>query len=252
MNKLILLLVSLMTSSCVISNMKVEENHLLNKQIGTKIKTSTPGNFEFISKDWRIVNFKQGAKGSWKAKTRDDYTITHKFDLDDNGYNDITIEKDRFDLLLQNKKYDSHISLLSIPLSTEEKAIDLRVFARRIQENLAYTTFRSLNLRPDTKLVRSYATKRLNLQSRTFQGQPAVEMVLEIANVNQLKLDPKHRLEQIRFLIVKSPNDWRIKAEKKRPQTNLPVILVAAHQVNPEFVEETKKDFSDFINLISL
>lgn len=251
-------LVALFTTSCVTQSMiKISDEGLVNSEAGIIIRYET-NTEHFSGKRWIVKNL---------TVSRDDpklhgnlsgrYSVNLWFDLDSDGQSDLNFTKDRYDLLLENQQYNSKISIQSIPHGPGANNLDLDVLALEMLEGLAYSRAHAYNFSKNTSVIgRTYATKMISKKKFNFQGRPAIRMTIEIANVDQLKLNSKHRLEKLEIVIVKTGNllkreEYSYKSGKKE-KYNLPIFLYAIHAAVPRYFSKTEEDFADLLKRIEI
>lgn len=204
--------------------------------------------------DWRLDNFHL-ANGAYKPKTTAEYRSRYELDQDDDGRADDTVRASRYDLRFTNRRYSGEIWLRTIPLSASEAELELPVVLRRYVEGIAGNGFTVTQISTPTGRVavtveeRRFAARVLDYTPVTVHGVEALVATIEVANVDQLQLDPNARGERARLVFVRAPFTL------DRPRSGVEVaryrvLLAAGYVASPADYERGLVDFEGLVSRV--
>ncbi len=207
----------------------------------------------FISKDWRIDNYILGEHGApMVAKDGDDYKIVRNVDFDGDGVPDRQ-KVHRFELKLVHRSNDSVIWMRLIPLAKGDEGLELRVFVDRYVEALTGTGFFAEDLPSGKAKARAqrFAAKVLDVKSRTLGQVEALQADIELANVDQLRLDPASRHAKIRVIFAR-PGFADTVQGSVRFDIQAPVLVAVGFFSGPGTFDGSVRDFESFVGAVEL
>jgi hypothetical protein len=157
----------------------------------------------FINDNWLVENWQHGS-GQWERKDGDEYRGVMLRDLDDDG----NLEKEKVyftELELRHQINDSkiYVDLAVLPNSKRNTKID--VFLSNFVEQLSGKTTwykQSVYGKPENE-TRTYAAKIIEQQYLDKGNYSGILVTIELANLDQLKLDPNHRSEIVSVLLLR-------------------------------------------------
>ena len=163
-----------------------------------KLGYSDPTTKKFLPDDWVLDNYAYNpANDSWSEKKGNEYRAVRWLDEDGDG----TIsESERttesiFDLRFVNARDNAVIWLKVHPLAFSDSKRDLEVVLENYADGLAGTGLFEqsslFNLTHDK--TRQYTTFVVSREATKVGPLAAIQGVIEIAYVEKLRLDPKHR-----------------------------------------------------------
>jgi hypothetical protein len=177
--------------------------------------------------DWRLDNF-HGDPGDRKPKHGADYEGHYFVDIDRDGKTDDIGEYYLFDLRFTNARDDGVIWLRTVPLPLDDANKALRVLANAYVEGIAHDRYEVVQLEGKlhaTDSEVSYATQVIASASGTVGNREAFAVTVNVANTNQLKLDPNARWRRVELVLVRTPFAFDVKGTKK-PEGPVPVLMV--------------------------
>jgi hypothetical protein len=163
---------------------------------------------KFLPDDWRLDNYSfDPQRSEWKEKTGDQYLALRL--LDENGDGSISASEKHteniFDLRFVNIRDNSVIWLKVHPLAFQDAGRDLDVILENYADGLEGTGLfeQSSLFGLKTDKVRHYTTFIVKKEPTALGPLPAIRGVIEIADVEKLRLDNKHRDAKAELLFAK-------------------------------------------------
>jgi hypothetical protein len=203
-----------------------------------------------ILPNWRIDNYVVDDEGKpGQAKTTTDYEGEQKIDLNGDG----DPEKPTvyyYDLRLLNRRNSGVIWLQTVPLPADHAERDLAVMVRDYATALAGTGFYATFANDKAEVrAKTYATKIVASKPGKMGPFDSYDATIELANVDQLKLDPAQRSAILRVVFVRTDyvREWTMPTEAKTA-----VVLRAGYWATPEDFAAGLPDFERFLGLLDL
>jgi hypothetical protein len=210
------------------------------------IRYADPEDRALLSSDWVVENFYADATGKpTTSKTGRLYQKDREIELADGHTSRRTF--DVYDVLLVHRASDAVIWMRSIPLSPRQSGLNLRVMAEQYAEGLSGSGFYATDLGHRMVESQTYASHMLTSRPVMVAGLEAFEATLEVANVDQLKLDPASRAALIRVVFVHTPFATETRGVDSE---KLPVMWMIGYSNNPIDFEAQAPDFVRFLGLI--
>jgi hypothetical protein len=206
-----------------------------------------PDQHALISQDWVVENYLSDSDG---RPTTPKQTKTYQKVLDLELANGQTVNEsfDVYDLLLVHSASDAEIWLRAIPISPRRSGRSLHVVAEQYAEGLSGSGFFKSDLGRIAVESQTYAGHVLASRPVTVAGLEALETTVEVANVDQLRLDPKSRSAQIRVVFVRTP----FTTKSEYPTRRVPIMLMIGYANNPTDFDAQSADFDRFLGLIEV
>jgi hypothetical protein len=209
------------------------------------VRYAEPAERSLLSSDWVVENFYSDDKGApTQAKIEPHLKRDVKVELADGSTS--TLSLDLYDLKLVHKASDAVIWLRSIPLSPRQPNVALRVLADEYAESISGAGFFASDLGTRHVESRTYASHVLSGRPVQVAGLEAYETTIEVANVDQLKLDPASRVAMVRVVLVRTPL-W---IWTPTQAVKLPLLWMVGYANNPIDFEPQSGDFVRFLGLI--
>jgi hypothetical protein len=210
------------------------------------IRYADPEERALLSSDWVVENFYADASGKpTTSKTGRQYQKDREIELASGRT--IVRAFDVYDVLLVHRASDAVIWLRSIPLSPRQAGLSLRVAAEQYAEGLSGSGFYATDLGQRRIESQTYASHMVAGRPVVVAGLEAFEATLEVANVDQLKLDPASRAAMIRVVFVRTPFTTETRGVDS---DKLPVMWMIGYANNPVDFEAQSPDFVRFLGLI--
>jgi len=207
---------------------------------------------QFVSSDWQLDNFKPGADG-WEQKTGAGYTTQAVVDLrgDLSETTGSTTEVPTFDVLLKHRRTGAQMWMRTelLPEPYRERTLESLVAA--YAEQLSGTAFIGVAVYPvSVAMSRGYATKLVSSSPTKVGDRDAHEAVIEVANLDQLRLDPQSRSAIMHVVFVDSRYD--IYQPGPRGRVRGRAIVVLGYSAQPSSYEAVHDDFTRFREALRL
>jgi hypothetical protein len=216
------------------------------------VKYRDPSAFRFVSSDWQIDNHVTDEQGRpTYPKEGDDWKVVFDHDISGDGSRE-RFSWPRFELKLSHRANDAAIWIRTIPLAKSDETMELRVFAERYVDALSGTGFYGVDRFIGATKVTSiqFAAKFLDRRARTLGGQEAFEATIEVANIDQLKLDPTSRHSKIRIVVARTDRKEMYAGGGKYVTAKL--LVVAGYRSRPADFDAGLKDFETFLGSVAL
>jgi hypothetical protein len=216
---------------------------------------TSPATKEFLGPDWRIDNYYIADDGSiGDPKTTDAYRGREAVDLLGDG----KLTKwttNYFDLKLDNRKTSGVIWVQTVQLGRKDAERNLRNLVEDYAEALSGSGFFAVVNDGRVIKAKTYAAKIVDGKDRTLGGLPAYDAHLELANLDQVRLDPSARAAIIRVVLVKTDyvSKWGEDAMPLNPDHVAPesrVLIRIGYRASPSDFEAGLPDFERFLTLL--
>lgn len=247
--KLTLLIIITSSLGCTSIHSIFKSDGYYHKDFPYKINNTENG--RLLSSKWKIDNYRLNSNGEpTKIKKGRNYEIN--LNLENNRT--WKIERTRYpayDLNFINRLDDGGIWLRTIPLSNDLSQTKLRVMLKRVVEAIAGEGLVAQKINSKTTRGRSirYATKIISSEPAVVHGHEAYAAVIEIANIDQLKLSPDSRWSRAEIILIRTSYLWKPKGFNTG---YYPVLMMAGYSNLPEDFESGRPEFHDFIKRLQI
>ena len=217
-----------------------------------------------MAESWKLDNFYEDSekdvqsgqtKKFVKPKDGKEWVVEYELDHDGDGEVDSKVEELIYDLRFEHREHDGVIFLRTIPLSTDMKEKKLSVLMDRYVEGIAGAGYEvvSLNSRVRLLLEKRYAAALVSKNATTLAGRDAFMAILDVANTDQLKIDPKARKERVELVILHTDFVYKHQGVNKdiKP-TEYPVLMFAGYANTPDEFAAGEGEFHDFLRRIEI
>ncbi|MEZ4376044.1 MAG: hypothetical protein R3B07_34885 [Polyangiaceae bacterium] len=203
-----------------------------------------------MSNDWLLDNYFADRRlvGRIKPKPGADYRVTFHLDTNGDGLPDKRREEQRYDLRFIHRSNAGVIWLRTLPIATSLAQTEPRVLMQEFVDGMAGTAYTSVGLGKTSVLVEGerLAARMIDAQPNRVGGAEAFEAIVEIANVDQLKLDPNARRKLAKLVIIRTNFQYGDKRGK------WPVLMTAGYANFPEDFGKSLPDFDSLLSRIEL
>jgi hypothetical protein len=224
------------------------------------IRYADPARKEILSEDWRVDNFELSSDGSPKRpKNGPKYKGTRDVD-DGEGSGDLLHEDFYvFDLELVHRSSGGVIWARTIPLPPALTDTNLRVLMDDYAAALSGTGFFASDVVSAggnaVAKAQEFATKVVQAKQTSVAGHDAYDATIELANVDQIKLDPNRREAIGRIVLVRT--DYFNESLARRHlndehKVRRRIVMMLGYSNNPTDFPAQLPDFERFISQISL
>jgi hypothetical protein len=236
--------------ACVEASGTFSADGYRNAEFPYGVRYAQPTAKDFLGPDWRIDNYylqDDGTIGS--PKTTSEYVGTEAVDLRGDGR--LTRWRaNYFDLKLDNRKTSGVIWVQHIQLGRNDADRNLRNLFDDYAEALSGSGFFAA-VRNGQIRAKTYAAKIVEGKDTTLGGHPAYDVRLELANLDQVRLDPSARTALIRVVLIKTDYvyHWTSATTTEVPMDSH-VLLRVGYSARPSDFDAGLPDFERFLTLL--
>jgi hypothetical protein len=251
MRRLFLLSACAMLCSCAATTL-IQADGFVHPRLGYRVGFADAKAQVFVSPDWRVDNLREES-GRWTAKEGAGYTIERILDWDEDG----RPERDQvpqYDLKLTERKGNGVLFTRSIVLPASRKDLELEPMLRNYAEALSGTAgeaFASLRLDTVSVVTRQYASKVLATRERQIGGRRAMEATIELAALEQTRLDPDARTAKLSVTLVDAPMVATRFMGTGRDMPELRVVLMIVYWNDHAAFDARVADYERFLTSVS-
>ena len=204
---------------------------------------------EFLGPDWRIDNYYIDGYGLIGApKSTSEYAGREAVDFHGDGR--LTrLPVYFFDLKLDNRKTSAVIWLQSVRLGKNDTDRNLRNMVEDYAEALSGSGFYAALHDGLVVKAKTYAAKIVDGKERTLGGFPAYDARLEVANLDQIRLDPSARSLIVRVVLVRTDYVHNWGSMDEGPLESRALVRVG-YRASPSDFEAGLPDFERFLTLL--
>ncbi|MBN1770980.1 MAG: hypothetical protein JXB32_06965 [Deltaproteobacteria bacterium] len=246
----LLLITAIFGSACTPSVLggKLRADGYHHNLLPIHLRSSSGRAQQYVSPDWQLDNFRNEA-GDWTQKEGPGYSTDVVVDLrgdrTDARRPQHTTQTPVFDVLLKHRRNGAQLWMRTelLPEPYRERTLESLVAA--YAEQLSGTAFVGVAVYPVSVAVsRGYATKIVSSGATKVGDRDAYEAVIEVANLDQLRLDPQSRSLIMHVVFVESGYDLYQSGPRGRARGR--AIVVLGYSATPSAYEESHEDFARF------
>ena len=243
----------LLLAGCASSPLSLKNEGLIHNEYPLKVSTKTGEKVEFVSADWMINNWKyDSVRKAWHRKMGSPFEGKVSIDLDDDGV--VEVVKDYYlDLELTNTRNNAKIYVDLMPIPRSKKNLEMDFFLDNFVEtnssNVAW--LETTRFSHNEVAEKSYATKIVEQKTFSGNGYDGIVSIVERADLNQLKLDPKHRSDTIAILFLRL-DDAHKQIVRNGKVERYPSVLTVFVVAKPKYFDGVKSDFYSLTKAIRL
>jgi hypothetical protein len=206
---------------------------------------------KLLSPEWQLDNLYWTQTKELKQKHTPDYLATFKFDMDGDGDTDRDEKGFLYDLRFKHTKRDAVIWLRTLPISTDLREKDLRVLVQRYVDEVSGAGFEAVQLGPGSIVIREkrYAASVISRGSFTVANQEAFGTTFDVANVDEVAINPNARKTRVRIALVRTPFTY---PKRKLDKVEFPVLMLAGYANLPEDFAKDEPAFNDLLARIQI
>jgi|GEM_PF-2425236 len=206
------------------------------------------------SRKGRVTNDKEAdrTKTWFEDKKGEDYETTYRLDGDGDGEYETEADEPAYELKYVHTAHDGEIFLRAVPLSGDESQKRLKVLMARYVEAAAGAGYRVVPVGQNSSVLieRRYAASVTQEGDARLAGNDAYYAHLEIANMDQVKLDPNARRTHVELILRHTT--FKYKKKHRGGTGEYPVLLIAGYANQPEEFEEGRADFLSFLKRLKV
>ncbi len=205
-----------------------------------------------LDSDWKLDNFYEKQGGLFEKDAKD-YVTTYELDFDGDGTYETQSEEHIYDLRFKHLRHDGVIFIRTIPLSTDQAKKKLSVLLDRYVEAIAGAGYEVVQLNPGASMLveKRYAASIVSEGKARLAGRDAYAATIDVANIDQIKVDPNARKKRVQLVIAHAP--FRYKKMRQDGDTQkFPVIILAGYANQPDEFDEALPEFHDLLNRLEV
>lgn len=203
----------------------------------------------FISDEWVVESHRVGPGGRpGEHLDSEPYVHMRRLDLDDDGDRDRVQRVFTYDLRLRHRTTNGMIWVRTMPLTPAIQSRELRVLAQNYASSVAGGRhYMVATVAPEQVDVRErrFATEILDSMRMRFHDHEAYGFILDVADVDQLRLSERSRFGRAAIVLVRTSFGWRQYSAYGERQW--PVLMVIGYVNGPDDFDEGLHDFETFL-----
>jgi hypothetical protein len=207
------------------------------------------------------VGYRVGTKAllpdDWSLENTREYVTTYHLDGNQDGKVDSVFKDPSYTLRFEQPRVDGVIWVQSIPLDEGLRQKEPRVLMQTYLDELAGGHYELVKLNGTTPTIveHRYAVTVVERGPVRLGDRDGYGVTVDLANLDQIRLDPRARLRRIQLVLVRAPEDrLTITMEGGQPVSSfkLPVLVVMAYSNLPEDFDKSLPAFHDLLARITI
>jgi len=203
---------------------------------------------ELLPRDWQLDNY-YWSHSELTLKDSEDYKTKLEFDLNGDG----TFERREtafiHDLRWVHARHNGIIWVRSVPVSNRLRRVDLDVLLADYVNEISGAGYEGVAFGGRRGVVEHrYVAKVVRQTPAELAGQEAIDSELEVANSEQLKLDPQARWQRVHLVLARGPRDHFVAPAGHGKLHPFPVVLVVGYENSPDHFGEGEPDFEHLLS----
>jgi hypothetical protein len=217
---------------------------------GGSADQASPASAGLMPPGWRLDNF-WGKELPNRPKETESYMTNLEFDWDGDGRFEAQRREFAYLLRFESRLNDGVVWLRGIPVSTDLADMDLSALMTKFSDALSGANYETTRLTRETRTISEehYASVITASAPCKWAGLECVTAAIDLANVDQLKLDPAHRSRRLRVVIARTPFHYEPSAVSSN---GYPVYLFAGYSNLPANFEAGLPDFLSLLQRVSI
>lgn len=198
-----------------------------------------------LPEGWKLDNFNGDSPKDGQA-----YQTTLRIDANNDGDFELQEDVPAFELRFVHLRHAGVVWLRTVPVATDLATKDLRVLAEGFVEALAGGQYETTQIGEGSAstVEKRFASTLLSAEPCQLATQECEAATLELANVDQLKLDPKYRSNKLMVVITRTPFVFWPRMRR----SHYPVYLVAGYSNQPGQFDAGLPDFMAFLQHVEI
>ncbi len=198
---------------------------------------------------WKLDNYQVDQQGRPTEPKRNETTPV-VMDLDGDGVFDKAGEHPDPDLRFINLNDDGQVWIRSVPVSSDWAKKDLRILISHWVRSLSGSGQLAVYDQSSGVAVsesRTFSSRITNEASGMVSGYEAQFARVDLSNLEQLKLDPKHRTAVFEIALVRTDYVW-----SAHQKAAFPVYLLIGYRNHPDYFDGGLDDFHELLQRVDL
>ncbi len=189
-----------------------------------------------------------------KLKDGPEYWASYYIDFDGDGNADKEWWDAAYALRYIHRETNGAIWLRAFPVSTRTGEKSLKALVENYVNGISGAGYDVVWVAWDTAVVssaeRTYASKIASGGAGTLGAQEMYEAIVDVANLDQLRLDPNHRYRRLHIVLARTPFTREFGPTSQT--VALPVLALAVHANTPDDFDKTQADFISMLSRIAM
>ena len=208
---------------------------------------------ELMPSGWQLDNFYRdlgpGGGDDLKPKTTPEYKTRLAFDVNGDGATDRTESAFIHDLRWVHARHHGIIWVRSVPVSIQLRNVDLDVLLADYVNEISGAGYEGVIFGGRTGVEEHRYVARITRKTPgRLAGQEAIDAEIEVANSEQIKLDPSARWQRVRLLLARGPVFHLETDPFQGTSVSFPVVLVLGYENSPDHFAEGQPDFDNLLS----
>ena len=202
---------------------------------------------------WNLDNFQTGQK-DLKPKTGGIYMTNYELDVDGDGKFESIQGVPTYDLRFKHAEDAGVIFLRTIPISQDMGAKNLRVMMTDFVEGVAGAGYEVVSLNQGSQVVveKRYAAAVVDEGPAELAGVEAYFATMDVANLDQVKVDPKARKDRVQLVILHTKFSYQPPRNVSKQPTQFPVLMVLGYANQEQDFARGLPEFHDLLGRVAI
>ncbi|HET9238934.1 MAG TPA: hypothetical protein VFO10_16875 [Oligoflexus sp.] len=257
LRSLISILALILIPTACVSTGKLDSQGFTHDKVGYSLPYAKANEKLFINSSWTLETNSQG------QPSPKDNGIRRLEVKSYSGHEETMLVQD-LDLVFKHRETNGVISVQSVPLGESAAYKKLPILAKDHMERLSGLYYASLvDGGSGVGKGKNYVTNIVEGKAGTIGTADTYEVVVDVANAEQLKLNPEHRLMRYKMVMIKpkAPEGWKdlrgVYGKKVKPndryiEETYPALIVLTYAMDHAFYQEYLADFEALVRRFKL
>ena len=217
---------------------------------------------QLVPNGWQLDNYfterqrvrKAGGSPAWQQvltpKDGPDYKTEYQLDLTGSGEFDADEEAYLYDLRFTHSVHAGVIWMMTVPVPVRWQNKDLSVLTREYVDDISGSGFEIVEykaMRVEGR-EKTFASTIVETAAGTVAGREAYAATVDVANLDQLRLNPNHRHRRARVVLIRSGLVYVYTHRSKK--YTFPVVLFLGYSNRPAEFPHGLPAFEDFVDRV--
>lgn len=215
-----------------------------------RVKAGADG--KLLPSAWKIDNYYTSKKSGLEPKEASGYVTTYDLDADGDGKYETSAKEFVYDLRYEHLEHDGVIFLRTFPISGDLQRKKLDVLMDRYIEQIAGAGYEVVSPESSSELLveKRYAAAVVERTTGWLAGLDASVVTLDIANLDQIKVDPNARKQRVQLVLLHT--NFSYKRNERRETSTFPVIMLVGYANQPNDFAAGLADFQGLLGRIEI
>lgn len=215
-------------------------------------RVKADGEGKLLPTAWKLDNYYSSKKSGLEPKDASGYVTTYNLDTDGDGKYESSEKEFVYDLRYEHLEHDGVIFLRTFPISGDLEKKKLDVLMDRYIEQIAGAGYEVVSPEASTELLveKRYAAAVVERTTGKLAGLDAAVVTLDIANLDQIKVDPNARKQRVQLVLLHT--NFSYETKRGRFSSKFPVLMLAGYANQPKDFSEGLVDFQGLLSRIEI